>query len=1021
MKRTLASRIGVIAASCICLCALLLVEVPVAEAAKTGEFGIVKFAVQTTHAREVRVGRDRYFVNEPYTFTQAGGHPDGLTSRIEFSTTVVEEHHVRLVLPRRDVRDIMVDVPPGLLGNPQAVPRCSLTVVLYGRERCPAASQVGVVVLHLLGSKELVGPIVNLVPEAGQSAEFGLENESKFTYLLTGHVVRTAAGYGLTVVSNEIPMTELYAAELTFWGVPADPVHDAQRGMFCSRVDVAPYPACQGGDLPANVAQVPFLTMPADCAAGPEDTTVRADSWEEQGRYIEKTAEEPLPTTVGGAAHSGFTGCDRLQFGPSVEVQPDTFLADEPVGLGVNLRIPQIETAQAPATPQLRDSVLTFPEGMSVSPSVVDGIRACDESGPSGIDFTGPESEEIRLNGEPQLAPGHCPDSSIIGTAEAETPLLASPVKGHVYLARPGCGGAGQAACTDQDVLDGNLYRLYLELGGTGALANTGVNLKIRLKTDANPVTGQLTIVSEETAQLPFSELRVRLNGGPRAPVDNPPVCGPAITTAGFMPWSAPGITPEGLSVAGTREASSSSSYEVTGCSDPPGLTPRFMAGMVSPQAGRFSAFTLNLSRQDREQYIKGVQLRIPPGLLGMLAGVPLCGEPEADRGDCPAASKVGTTRVASGSGSHPFEIEGSVYLTGPYCGPPGSPAGESGCAPFGLSIATHAAAGPFDLGLVVVRARVSVDPHTSSLTVTTDETGPHAIPQIVFGVPLRLQRITASIDRHGFMFNPTNCAEQTVAARVSGVQGGLAQVSGPFAAVGCRSLAFKPNFAVSTSGRTSRTVGASLDARLTFPSDAFGNDANVARVKVSLPKQLPSRLTTLQKACPVATFETDPAACPRASIVGIARAYTPLLPILTKPLVCTGSRRSRSRCPMEPPISVIGPAYFVSYGSEAFPQLIVVLQGDGVRVDLAGSTFISKAGITSSTFKTVPDVPVGSFELYLPQGRNSALAANGNLCKQRGKLKMPTEFVAQNGATIKRNTQIVVMGCAARRARKAR
>jgi hypothetical protein len=526
--------------------------------------------------------------------------------------------------------------------------------------------------------------------------------------------------------------------------------------------------------------------------------------------------------------------------------------------------------------------------------------------------------------------------------------------------------------------LDGNLYKLYLELGGVGPLANTGVNIKVPLSTEANPATGQLTTRVLDNPQLPFSELKISLNGGPRAPIDNPSVCGPAVTTADFTPWSAPGITPEGLSMPGTPDGNPSSFFNVVGCSSPVGLAPGFLAGTVTPNAGKFSSFTMSLSRNDREQFVKGIQVHTPAGLSGILANVPLCGEAAANEGTCGEESKIGTTRVASGAGSHPFEIEGGLYLTGPYGG-----------SPFGLSIAVHVVAGPFNLGVVVVRARIAVDPTDSTLTITTDESGPHAVPQIVDGVPVRLKRVTVNVDRPNFMFNPTNCAAQKISAKISGSEEAVANVSSPFAVGACKSLAFKPSFKVFTDAHTSRTKGASLDAKLTYPKNALGNYANIAKAKVSLPKQLPSRLTTLQKACLAATFDSNPALCPPASIVGIARSRTPLLPV-----------------------GLSGPVYFVSHGGEAFPSLIVVLQGDGVRVDLTGTTFISKAGITSSTFKTVPDVPVNSFELFLPEGKFSALAANGKLCDEQKKLKMPTEFVAQNGAVIRQTTKIAVNGC---------
>jgi hypothetical protein len=323
---------------------------------------------------------------------------------------------------------------------------------------------------------------------------------------------------------------------------------------------------------------------------------------------------------------------------------------------------------------------------------------------------------------------------------------------------------------------------------------------------------------------------------------------------------------------------------------------------------------------------------------------------------------------VAAGPGGHPFYTQGSIYLTEHYGG-----------APFGLSIVVPTQAGPFNLGNVVVRSRINIDENTAALTVSSNP-----FPQILDGIPIRLRTANVTIERPGFIFNPTSCAQQHITATISGTQGTTAQVSAPFAVSGCAGLHFGPKFTVATSGKTSRANGASLDAKVVFPA---GAQSNIASVKVELPKQLPSRLTTLQKACSAAQFESNPAGCPAASVIGVARTSTPILPV-----------------------ELTGPVYFVSHGGEAFPSLVVVLQGDGVRVDLTAATFISKAGITSSTFKTIPDVPVSSFELYLPEGRYSALAANGNLCTSN--LEMPTLFTAQDGAQFKQDTKISVTGC---------
>jgi hypothetical protein len=357
---------------------------------------------------------------------------------------------------------------------------------------------------------------------------------------------------------------------------------------------------------------------------------------------------------------------------------------------------------------------------------------------------------------------------------------------------------------------------------------------------------------------------------------------------------------------------------------------------------------------------------------------VKLCGEAEANAGTCGPESEIGETIVSVGVGNDPFTVKGGkVYITGPYKG-----------APFGLSIVNPAVAGPFNLGKVIVRAKIEVNPTTAALTITSDNEGPYKIPQYIDGIPLQIKHVNVTITRPGFTFNPTNCNRMEITGSLSSTEGATDALSLPFQATNCAALGFAPKFAASTSGRTSRADGASLSVKLTYPSGSLGSQANIKEVKVELPKQLPSRLTTLQKACTAAQFHANPAGCPAASVIGHAKAITPLVPV-----------------PLE------GPAYFVSNGGEAFPNLIVVLQGYGVTIDLVGDTFISKAGITSSTFKTVPDAPVGSFELTLPEGPTSALATDGNLCTS--KLVMPTSFVAQNGAETHQSTKIAVAGCA--------
>jgi len=372
----------------------------------------------------------------------------------------------------------------------------------------------------------------------------------------------------------------------------------------------------------------------------------------------------------------------------------------------------------------------------------------------------------------------------------------------------------------------------------------------------------------------------------------------------------------------------------------------------------------------------------MPGGLSGILSGVALCEEAQANAGTCGPDSLIGQTTVSVGLGGDPFSVTGGrVYITKGYGG-----------APFGLSIVNPAKAGPYDLGkgacdCVVVRAKIQVDPHTAALTVSTDSSGPYAIPTILDGIPLQIQHVNVTIDRPGFTFNPSNCSPLQINASLQSTEGATSATSLPFQVTNCATLKFAPKFSASTAAKTSKANGASLQVKLAYPKAPFSSQANITSVRVDLPKQLPSRLTTLQKACTAAQFASNPAGCPAASVIGHAKAITPLLPV-----------------------PVQGPAYFVSHGGEAFPSLIMVLQGYGVTVELVGTTLI-KNGITSSTFKTVPDVPVGSFELTLPQGKFSALTANANLCKS--KLLMPTTFNAQNGAVLQQGTKISVTGCA--------
>jgi hypothetical protein len=686
-------------------------------------------------------------------------------------------------------------------------------------------------------------------------------------------------------------------------------------------------------------APVALFTNPASCSAQPLVTGIHMDSWQNPGRFNpDGSPDLGDPAWVSATSQSPpVTGCDLLRFEPSLRSQPETKTADSPTGLEVEMKIPQNETPGTLATPPLRDATVTLPAGLTVNPSAATGLGACSEA-------------QVGLGSAAQPA---CPESSKIGTLEVTTPLVGGTLPGSIYLA------------TQNENPFHTLLAGYLVIDDP----TTGTLIKVPGSLTPDPSTGQITGSFRESPQFPFSDLKLHFFGGPRGELSTPQTCGTYTTTSDLMPWSAPDSGPD---------ATPSDSFPIdTGCVT--GFNPAFTAGSTNPQAGTYSPFTVSFSRTDAEQNLAGLSVRLPPGLLGKIAGIPLCPDANANAGNCPEASQVGSVTVGAGVGPNPLFVGGKAYLTGPYNG-----------GPYGLVVQVPAVAGPFNLGMVSVRQSLRIDPHTAQVTAVSDP-----FPTILDGIPLRVRRVDLTVDRPEFTFNPTNCNTMAITGNVTSTQGASSSISSRFQAGGCRELPFKPSFKVSTQAKTSKKQGTSLDVKVTSSQ----GQANIGKVAVSLPKQLPSRLTTIQQACTEQAFNANPASCPAGSNIGIATAHTPVLP--------------------DP---VVGPAYLVSHGGAAFPDLVVILQGDGVRLELVGSIDI-KHGVTSSAFDSVPDAPISSFELSLPEGPHSALAAvlpakaKGNLCGTS--LVMPTTITGQNGAQIKQSTKITVTGCP--KARKAK
>jgi hypothetical protein len=1009
---------------------------------------------------------------------QAGSHPFQLT------TTFALDQTSSALRPPALPKDVTFELPPGLVANAVAFARCGEGQFLAknqeptgGRgDECPQDTAVGVILLTVdepvFGGVETIPvPVFNLVPHAGEPVRFG--------FFYGGIVVtidfqlRTGSDYGATAeVRNITQIANFISESLTIWGVPGEQSHNVARGWPC--LDGGFYN--QGKPCPAGgeTHPVPFLTLPTSCT-NPFAASARGDAWptktDPAGLRFPASAQ---PGSEPASEYSlkdeferpiGLTGCNQLPFAPFIEVAPDVQSASTSTGLKVDVKVPQevSENAAGLASSSVKDITVALPAGVAVNPSGANGLEACSEGlvgfesslGVNGFEElpSEPGTENplftprlpgsagaIEASETASLQPGvnFCATASKIATVEIHTPLIKHPLKGSVYLATQNQNPFGSliaAYIVAEEPESGVVVKLPGKISLCQAAGET-------IAGERCGTAGQLVSTFENEPELPFEDAELHFFGGERAPLATPSRCGTYTTNAAFVPWSAtlPGgtlspktATSEGDEAALTKTATSS--FEIG--SGPGGgactyagqalpFSPSLTGGSTNINAGSFSPLTTTIARADGQQNLQSVTLHFPPGLTGVLAGIPLCGEPQAGQGLCPAASQIGETTVAAGVGSDPVSVKGGkVFLTGPYNG-----------APFGLSIVNPVKAGPFDLehdtspadpgytpscDCVVVRAKIEIDPTTAALTVTTNESGPYAraggIPNIIDGVPVQIQKVNVLINRQGFTFNPTNCNPTKITGSIGSDENASFPVEVPLQVTNCKNLNFTPKFTVSTSGKTSKANGASLTTKLEEPKNALGTQANIAKVKVELPKFLPSRLTTLQKACAAAQFESNPAACPAASKIGFATVHTPLLPV---PLT--------------------GPAIFVSHGDEAFPSLTMVLQGYGVTIDLVGATFI-KNGVTSTTFRTVPDQPFSTFELTLPQGKYSALAANGNLCAEtttklvkkkvtvrtRGRkhtitrkvketvassLVMPSEFVAQNGAVLKQDSTVKVTGC---------
>ena len=868
-------------------------------------------------------------------YTQAAGHPDfGIT---DFAFKAKKETGLlgTYEAPEGQVRDVRVDLPPGLSVDPEATEQCSEAQI--NALACPEGSQVGedeatgtatlnpsLPLLKTTVTEKF--PVYNMQRLPGQPARFGVELKSatlalvglqSHLYLEGGiswhHEAETSESSGVAngdfheyfKIGNFPEQPEVVESRLIFWGIP-------------QQHQVAPTSAPAG-----------FIVLSSTCSSKPV-TTLHVDSKEAPGGFLAAKNETPVTTT----------GCGSLAFNPSLSLSPgaNASQSDQPDGPAVSLHIPQTTFSPGtPSSPDLASSEVTLPEGITLNPSAAHGLEGCSDA-------------QIAIGTNNPIG---CPAGSVIGSVSIDAPGIPNnTLNGTLYLGAP---RAGQGPESGQE------YRLFLAADAP----QYDVGLRLEGQVHANKATGRLTAVFSGTPQVPFEDFKLQFKQGPRAPLANPLACGAATPTANLTPYT--GQPPK---------AASTSGFNVTGCAA--ALPFSLVQSIPAPnpaKAGAYSPFTLGIARKDGQQYPSQISTTLPAGLLGAIPSVPLCAEPLAAQGKCPSTSRIGTVTVAAGAGSEPYSFTGAAYLTGPYGG-----------APYGLSIVVPAVAGPYNLGNVITRAAIGVGLYSGRVIATA------TIPTVVEGIPLRLKSLTVAVDRHNFIFNPTSCAALSVDSVLSSTFNASQSLSSPFQVGSCSALAFGPSLGALVGGKTTKAGGASLQVQITQGV----HQANIRQIVLQLPKQLPSRLSTLQKACLAKSFETGPppGTCASTSKVGTVSVTTPVLPG-----------------------KLTGPAYLVSHGGAAFPDLDLVLHGpNGLEVVLVGHTNISKAGITSSNFESLPDVPISSVAVTLPTGPQSVLTTLTSTTKLCGsKLFAATTIVAQSGAKIVKKTPITLTECALR------
>jgi uncharacterized repeat protein (TIGR01451 family) len=855
--------------------------------------------------------------------TQAGAHPYQLTVDIGLPSEKQKE-----ILAVGAVRNLSAELPPGEIVNPNSTSKLC-TEAQFVTNHCPDEAQIGTATAttNIFGNVGIgTTPLYNMVPVPGTPSTFGFDAAAVGIYTHIIGSLRSDGDYGLTGSSHEIfgrGANPILGARLAFWGDPSSSSHDQQRASCLGAKEEKLCPA-------EEESKIALLTNPVQCSGDPLLTKASADSWTETGVF--KTASYESADLAGTPV--AISGCNQLHFEPTIEAKPTTNLADSPSGLDVDVHQPVDQDPEGNAPAIVRDLRLTLPRGMAVNPSSADGLGSCSEA----------------LSGVHTTTPSACPDASKLGAVEVETPLLTDPLAGTLYLAEPFHNPSR------------TLVGLYLGIDDpqTGTVAN------LAGRAELDPQSGQITTIFEGNPQLPIEDIHAHLYTGARASLRTPPACATYTTTSRLTPWSAPDTPDATPSDSFAIQASPSGGPCPANDSAQP-HTPAFSAGTISPQAKAYSPFSLRLTRADDTQELSKIETTLPSGLTAKLAGVPYCSEAqiaqaisrdqpgegalERSAPSCPVASQLGSVAVAAGAGPNPFHAAGAAYLAGPYKG-----------APLSLLVITPAIAGPFDLGVVVVRTALRIDPNTAEVSAVSDP-----LPRIIDGIPLDVRQVSIELTRNQFTLNPTSCDPMAITGTATSVLGPAAALSAPFQVGGCPALPFKPKLNLTLKGKTKRTSHPTLIANLT----AKPGEANVARAQVKLPGAAFLDQGHIGTVCTRVQFAAK--TCPAGSVYGKVSATTPLLDY---PL--TGNVYLRS-------------------STHQLPDLVADLGGPAsqpIEIALAGRTDAVK-GALRNTFEAVPDAPVSKFHLELFGGKRGLIVLSSGLCKSpRAQVKLD----AQNG-----------------------